>query len=192
MALAGLDRHNEALPLVEVELKRARAWGAPGTVARTLRVLGTLERAEGLPRLEEAVELVAGSPARLEYAKALLALGRALQLAQRPTEARDPLRRALELADVCGAPALTDDARSELHAAGGRPRTTALTGIDSLTPSERRIAKLAAAGRTNRDIAQELFVTPKTVERHLGNVYRKLGISSRQGLGAELAASPPA
>jgi DNA-binding CsgD family transcriptional regulator len=192
LALAGLDRHDEALPLVEVELERARTWGAPGTVARTLRVLGMLKGDEGLAHLEEAVELVAASPARLEHAKALLALGAALRHARRPTEARDPLRRALELAGVCGAPALADQARAELHAAGGRPRTAALTGVDSLTPSERRVAQLAAAGHTNRDIAQELFVTPKTVESHLGNVYRKLGINSRQGLGSELAASPSA
>jgi DNA-binding CsgD family transcriptional regulator len=192
MALAGLDRHEEALPLVEVELERARAWGAPGTVARTLRVLGTLKGDEGLAPFAEAVELVAASPARLEHVKALLALGSALRHARRPTEARDPLRRALELAGVCGAPALADQARAELHAAGGRPRTAALTGVDSLTPSERRVAQLAAAGHANRDIAQELFVTPKTVERHLGNVYRKLGISSRQGLGPELAGPPPA
>jgi DNA-binding CsgD family transcriptional regulator len=189
-ALAALDRHNEALPLVEEELKRARAWGAPGTVARTLRVLGTLQAGDALRHLEEAVEIVAPSPAKLEQAKALLALGTALRHARRPTDARDPLRRALELADVCGAPALADQARSELHAAGGRPRTSALTGVESLTPSERRVADLAAAGRTNRDIAQELFVTPKTVERHLGNVYRKLGINSRHELGSDLAATP--
>jgi DNA-binding CsgD family transcriptional regulator len=187
LALAALDRHAEGVPLVEEELEQARAWGAPGTVARTLRVLGTLERGEGLHHLEEAVDVVAASPARLEHAKALLALGTALRHARRPTDAREPLRGALELADLCGARPLADQARSELHAAGGRPRTTALSGVESLTPSERRVADLAAAGRTNRDIAQELFVTPKTVERHLGNVYRKLGIDNRQGLGAQLA-----
>jgi DNA-binding CsgD family transcriptional regulator len=186
LALAGLGRHEEGQPLVEEELHRARTWGAPGTVARTLRVLGTLERDQGLGHLHEAVEVVAPSPARLEHAKALLALGTALRHTRRPTEARDPLRRALELADVCGAPGLADQARSELHAAGGRPRTTALSGVESLTPSERRVAQLAAAGRTNRDIAQELFVTPKTVERHLGHVYRKLGISNRKGLETAL------
>lgn len=187
LALAGSGRHEEGLALVEDELRLARAWGAPGTVARSLRVLGLLERKAGLDRLEEAVAVAAPSPAKLEHAKALLALGTALRHARRPTDARDPLRRSLELADVCGAPALADQARSELHAAGGRPRTTALTGVASLTPSELRTAQLAAAGHTNRDIAQELFVTPKTVERHLGNVYRKLGIRTRKGLGAELA-----
>ena len=183
LALAGLGRREESLPLLDEELRRARAWGAPGTVARTLRALGTF----GQDHLEEAVEVAAPSPARLEHAKALLALGSARRRARRPTQARDPLRRALELAEVCGANALAARARSELHAAGGRPRTTALTGVESLTPSERRVADLAAAGRTNRDIAQELFVTPKTVERHLGGVYRKLGIATRQRLRSALA-----
>jgi DNA-binding CsgD family transcriptional regulator len=146
-----------------------------------------LERDGGLDHLEQAVAVVAPSPARLEHAKALQALGTALRHARQPTDARDRLRRALELADVCGAAALADQARAELHAAGGRPRTTALPGAASLTPSERRIADVAAAGRTNRDIAQELFITPKTVERHLGNVYRKLGIDTRHRLEAELA-----
>jgi DNA-binding CsgD family transcriptional regulator len=187
LALAGLGRAEEGLPLVEEELERARVWGAPGTVARTLRVLGTLRRDDGLPQLEEAVEVVAASPARLEHAKALLALGIALRRARRPTDARAPLRRALEVADVCGAASLTGRARSELHAAGGRPRTTALSGVESLTPSELRIAKLASEGHTNRDIAQELFVTPKTVERHLGHAYRKLGLRSRHELGSVLA-----
>jgi DNA-binding CsgD family transcriptional regulator len=97
-----------------------------------------------------------------------------------------PLRGALEVADVCGAATLAERARSELHAAGGRPRTTALSGVGSLTPSELRIAKLASEGHTNRDIAQELFVTPKTVERHLGHAYRKLGVRSRHELGSAL------
>jgi DNA-binding CsgD family transcriptional regulator len=189
LALAGVARHEEGLPLVEEELARARAWGAPSTVARSLRVLGTLERDDGLAHLEEAVGVVAQSPAMLERAKALIALGTALRHARRPTDARDPLRRALELADVCGAAPLADQARAELHAAGGRPRLTALSGVESLTPSERRVAKLAAIGRTNRDIAQELYVTPKTVERHLGHVFRKLGIRTRNRLASELERS---
>ena len=188
LALAGLGRAEEGLPLVEEELQRARIWGAPGPVARTLRVLGTLRgEDDGLAYLEEAVELVAPSPARLEHAKALLSLGVALRHAQRPTDARVPLRQALEVADVCGAASLAGRARTELHAAGGRPRTTALSGVESLTPSELRIVKLASEGQTNRDIAQELFVTPKTVEQHLGHAYRKLGVRSRHELGAVLA-----
>ena len=190
-SLAALGRGEEALELVRDELVRARAWGAPGTVARTLQALALIEPEAAIDHLEEAVTLVASSPARLEHAKTLLALGSAFRGARRPADARDPLRRALELADVCGARGLADRARAELYAAGGRPRTTALTGIASLTPSELRVARLAAAGHTNRDIAQELYVTPKTVERHLGHAYRKLGIRTRRELSHGLAESAP-
>jgi DNA-binding CsgD family transcriptional regulator len=185
-ALDRLGRREEAVTLVRDELELARRWGAPGTVGRTLRVLGRLEREDGLDHLQEAVELLAGSPARLEHAKALAALGSALRLARRPTEARDPLRRALELADVCGAAGLAEQVRSELYAAGARPRTTAVSGVEALTASEHRVVLLAAEGQTNRDIAQALFVTPKTVEVHLSNAYRKLGIGSRRELPAAL------
>jgi DNA-binding NarL/FixJ family response regulator len=104
--------------------------------------------------------------------------------------AAEPLRAALALASVCGAPALADEVRSELYAAGARPRTDAQSGLASLTASERRVVDLAAGGETNRDIAQALFVTPKTVEVHLSNAYRKLGIRSRRELGRSLAETP--
>jgi DNA-binding NarL/FixJ family response regulator len=87
---------------------------------------------------------------------------------------------------LCGAAPLAEDARAELYAAGGRPRATELKGVEALTPSERRVAELAAQGQTNREIAQSLFVTPKTVEVHLSNAYRKLDIHSRRQLAAEL------
>jgi DNA-binding NarL/FixJ family response regulator len=77
--------------------------------------------------------------------------------------------------------------RSELYATGARPRTTALDGVESLTERELRVARLAAEGQTNRDIAQILYVTPKTVEVHLSNSYRKLGIASRRELPAALS-----
>jgi DNA-binding NarL/FixJ family response regulator len=81
---------------------------------------------------------------------------------------------------------LAERAYEELRAAGVRPRTVLRTGFDSLTPSEMRVAQLAASGKTNREIAQELYVTPKTVEFHLGQTYRKLDISSRKKLAAAL------
>jgi len=124
---------------------------------------------------------------RLEQAKALAALGGALRHLRKPAEAREPLRRALELADACGARRLVDAVRSEIYATGARPRATALAGVLALTASERRVADLAAGGKTNRDIAQTLFVTPKTVEVHLSNAYRKLGITSRRELERALA-----
>jgi DNA-binding CsgD family transcriptional regulator len=190
-ALHRLDRREEAIELARAEMAVTRAFGAPWSLGRTLRVLGTLEGDEGLDRLREAVEVLEGSPARLEHAKALAALGSALRRARMPTEARVPLRRALELAGVCGAEGLAEHVRSELYAAGSRPRRDALGGVESLTPSERRVVDLAAVGRTNRDIAQELYVTPKTVEVHLSNAYRKLGIRSRRDLQHALAVAAP-
>ena len=181
-ALDGLERRDEAQALLEEELAEARRWGAPGSLARTLRLLGALRHEDGLDLLHEAVETAAGSPARLEHAKALTALGSALRLARRPSDARAPLRDAFEIASHCGAQPLAEHARDELYAAGGRPRRRALSGPESLTPSERRIAQLAAAGQSNRDIARALYVMPKTVEVHLTSVYRKLGIRSRRGL----------
>jgi DNA-binding CsgD family transcriptional regulator len=142
---------------------------------------------DALPYLEEAAAVLEGSTARLEQAKALTALGRALRAARRPGDAREPLQRAIELAAVCGAERVGDVARGELAASGARPRRTALSGVAALTPSEDRVARLAADGMTNREVAQELFVTPKTVEVHLSNAYRKLEIRSRRQLAGVLA-----
>jgi DNA-binding NarL/FixJ family response regulator len=181
-ALARLGRNDEAVALAASELEDARTYGAPGAVGGSLRVLGTLRGEDGLPLLEEAVAVLAGSPARLEQAGALAALGSALRRARRPTEAREPLRRALELAAACDAPGLAEHIRTELYATGARPRTDALAGVAALTASELRVVERAAAGQTNRDIAQALYVTPKTVEVHLSSAYRKLGIRSRREL----------
>ena len=187
-ALDRLDRGAEGIELAREQLGVARAFGAPRWIGRALRVLGTLEREEGIETLREAVAALEGSTARLEHAKALAALGSALRLARKPREAREPLRQALELAGVCGADALSERVRTELHATGARPRSDALSGVESLTPSERRVVDLAAAGRTNREIGQELYVTPKTVEVHLSNSDRKLGVRNRHELGGALTA----
>ncbi len=187
-ALARLGRRAEALELAEENLALARRWGAPGTVGPALRALATASEGEdALPHLEEAVALLEGSTARLERAKALTALGRALRAVRRPSEAREPLQQAVELAAVCGAGRVGAEARGELAAAGARPRRTALSGVAALTPSEERVARLAADGMTNREVAQQLFVTPKTVEVHLSNAYRKLEIRSRRQLANALA-----
>jgi DNA-binding CsgD family transcriptional regulator len=185
-ALDRLGRRDEAIALVESELADARRWGAPGTVGPPLRVLGVLR--DDIELLQEAADVLEHSHARLEHAKALADLGGALRRSRRQTDAREPLRRALELADACSADALVEHVRSELYATGARPRTTALGGVDALTASERRVAAFAAEGQSNRDIAQALFVTPKTVEVHLSNAYRKLGIRSRRELAGALGA----
>ncbi|MBV8989605.1 MAG: LuxR family transcriptional regulator [Solirubrobacterales bacterium] len=113
-------------------------------------------------------------------------LGAGLRRAGRRAESREILRPALDLAHRCGAHALTERARTELIAAGGRPRRLVLSGLASLTPSERRVAQLAATGLPNRDIAQHLFVTTRTVEGHLTHAYQKLDITSRDQLAAAL------
>ena len=187
VALDRLGRHEEAVALAEAELADARRWGAPGTVGPALRALGVLRGDIAL--LEEAADVLEDSHARLELAKALADFGGALRRERRPSDAREPLRRALELADACSADGLVEHVRSELYAAGARPRTTALGGVEALTASERRVAAFAADGQSNRDIAQALFVTPKTVEVHLSNAYRKLGIRSRRELAGALAKS---
>jgi DNA-binding CsgD family transcriptional regulator len=187
-ALALLGRRDEAIALAREEVELARAWGAPSTLGRSLRVLGELLGKDGMAELEEATALLEHSTQRIERARALGALGAELRRARRPTDARDPLRRALELAEVTGAQALEEHLRSELYATGARPRTTALDGVESLTERELRVARLAAEGQTNRDIAQLLYVTPKTVEVHLTNAYRKLSIGSRRELPQALTA----
>jgi DNA-binding CsgD family transcriptional regulator len=186
LALDRVERRDEGLLLAEEELDVARRVGAPGPIGRALRVLGTLRRAEGVDQLREAIAVLEGSTARLEHAKALVSLGGALRRDRQPSDAREPLRQGLELASVCGAERLAEDARSELYASGARPRSDALSGVEALTPSERRVADLAAGGDSNKDIAQTLYVTPKTVEVHLSNAYRKLGIRSRRELPAAL------
>jgi DNA-binding NarL/FixJ family response regulator len=191
-ALDRLGRRDEALALAESELADARTWGAPGTVGPSLRALGLLRREDGLELLEESVAVLERSQSRLELAKSLADLGAALRRERRPSDAREPLRRALELADACSAEGLVERVRSELYATGARPRTTAQSGVDALTASERRVAGFAAEGQSNRDIAQALYVTPKTVEVHLSNAYRKLGIRSRRELAGALVGATSA
>ena len=183
-ALAQLGRPDEARAAIDAELELARGCDVPATIARCLRQRAELD--QDTERLREAAELLATTPARLEHGRALAALGAALRRGRHATEAREPLREALELAEACACPPLVEAVRSELYAAGARPRTAALSGVGSLTASERRVATLAAGGQTNREIAQSLFVTPKTVEVHLSNAYRKLDIRSRRELPAAL------
>ena len=177
------------------ELALAAAARAERTKAlteriRSQRVLGLCQSPkQGLVTLTAAAKLVEGAPPRLETIRMLVDLGAALRRANHRMAAREPLERAADMAWAGGATALHHRARIELAATGARPRRDALLrGPDSLTPSERRIAELAATGRSNREIAQTLFVTPKTVEYHLRNAYRKLDIDGRDSLSAVLVA----
>jgi ATP/maltotriose-dependent transcriptional regulator MalT len=192
-SLAALEHHAlgetpAALAIAQEEVELARAWGAPRTLGRSLRILGLIQGGdEGIAHIREAVAVLEPSPARLEHAYALANLGAALRRANQRAEARDHLRLALELAQRCGATLLAEQAHEELIATGARPRRIVQSGAASLTPSERRIAAMAAEGLSNRDIAQALFVTLRTVEMHLSNAFRKLGVSSRTQLPAALA-----
>ena len=178
----------EARALAAEEVALAQAYNAPRALGIALRAAGLTEGGKrGIELLRQAVRVLEGSAARLEHARAMSDLGAALRRAGQRAESREILRPALDLAHRCGALALTERTRTELIAAGGRPRRPVLSGLDSLTPSERRVAQLAAAGLPNRDIAQHLFITTRTVEGHLTHAYQKLDITSREQLPAAIA-----
>ena len=144
--------------------------------------------------LRAAVETLEDTRARLQHARALVELGAALRRANHRKDSREPLREGLEIAHRAGAVPLEERAGTELAAAGARPRSVVRTGVDALTPSELRVARLASEGLTNREIAQSLTVTAKTVETHLRHVYQKLDLSKRTELAVALdagAASAP-
>jgi DNA-binding CsgD family transcriptional regulator len=186
-ALLALGRGDEAHALAAEDLQLARRWGTPRPVGFALRTLGLIEGGDdGDRRLRESLEVLASSSARLEHARTLVELGSAVRRRNDRQEARELLQRGAELAARCGAAALAEQASIELAATGARPRKLPPTGVDALTVSERRVAQLAAEELTNKEIAQALFVTVKTVELHLSNVYRKLGIGSRKQLPAAL------
>ncbi len=180
-------RPERARELIDRELELAERFGAP-------RALGIASRAAALlnsgPEVEDglaaAAKLLRGCGAHVDLAYTLVEHGGAIRRAGRPTEARDTLREALAIAEQVGARRAARLAREELQRAGGRAPSSR-NGTDQLTPSERRVAELAAQGRTNREIANELFVTIKAVEWHLGNSYRKLDIRGRGALAEALS-----
>jgi DNA-binding CsgD family transcriptional regulator len=188
LALLQLGRHQDAGRLADAELADVREFGAPRALGIALRAAGLARRGEeGLALLRESVTVLEGSPALLERAHSLAELGAALRRSGERAAARDPLAGALEIAVRCGARPLAARARDELKAAGARPRRPWRTGVEALTPSEARVARLAADGQTNRQIALELYVTLKAVEGHLAHVYAKLGIDGRGQLADALA-----
>jgi DNA-binding CsgD family transcriptional regulator len=189
LALLRLGRRQHACQLAEAELADVRVFGSPRALGVALRAAGLARgRREGLALLRESVAALDGSPALLERAHSLAELGAALRRDGQRAAARDPLAQALELAARCGARPLADRAREELQAAGARPRRPWRTGVEALTPSELRVARLAAEGRSNREIACELYVTLKAIEGHLARAYAKLGIEGRSQLAHALAA----
>jgi DNA-binding CsgD family transcriptional regulator len=191
LAMERRGEREEALALAHEELEEARLFGAPRALGVALRAAGIVTGgAEGLALLEEAVEITESSPARLVHGEALIALGAALRRRGTPAAARPMLREGLDLARRSAARPLAGFAQEELQASGARRvRRDALSGLDALTPSERRVAELAADGHTNRQIAQAIYLSPKTVEMHLTRVFRKLDLESRAQLGTALGRS---
>ena len=183
LALLRLGQRQRACELAEAELADVQAFGAPRARGVALRVAGLARGGEdGLALLRASVAVLRTSPALLERAHSLAALGAMLRRAGQRAAAREPLGAALDLAARCGARPLAAHAREELKAAGARPRRAWRTGVEALTPSELRVVRLAVAGASNRAIAQELYVTLKTVEGHLARAYVKLGIERRSEL----------
>jgi DNA-binding CsgD family transcriptional regulator len=187
---AALGNPDEAQRLAAEAVRLAREAGGQRAIGIALCVQGTVadNGSEQIELLSEAVEALAETRAAWQRARALIELGAGLRRANRRKESRLPLREGLDLAHRCGATPLEERARTELAAAGSRPRKAVLSGVESLTPSERRVADMAAEGMTNREIAQALFVTAKTVETHLRHAYQKLDISRREELNARLEA----
>ena len=188
VALTSMGRAEEARRLTARELDQAIAFGAPRRHGVALSTHGSLCSGEtGLASLREAVDRLERCGARLEHARALVNLGIALREHGRRLEARQPLAEGLDTAYACGAWAVAEHARAELVATGARPRRASLHGLDALTPAELRVVRMAATELTNREIAQTLFVSTKTVEAQLSHAYAKLGIRSRDDLPSALS-----
>jgi DNA-binding CsgD family transcriptional regulator len=182
-----LHRREFALRLAAEELSLAGRWGTPRTIGVALHALGVAAGgSDGLSLLQESVALLARSPARVEHARALYDLGRILGESGRREDARPMLHESYRLAAGCGARPLADRCVAEIKRVGGRRPRAPLAGPAALTLQERRIAERAVAGSTNREIAEELFLTLRTVETHLTGVYRKLGIAGRAQLADHL------
>ncbi|MFJ9249714.1 LuxR C-terminal-related transcriptional regulator [Streptomyces sp. NPDC101776] len=177
-----LARPREAIALAEEELRLARVWNTPRTMGRSLRVLAAATGGRrGLELAEEAVGLLRDGPVGTgaELVSALIAQGRGLTAAGDRGRARATLREAAERAERLGATRQWALAEEALGESGARRAAPARTGSRSLTTSERRIAELAADGRTNTEIADLLHLARRTVETHLTSSYRKLGIRRR-------------
>jgi DNA-binding CsgD family transcriptional regulator len=187
LAYARAGAQEAALALAREEVELARSLGCQRALGVALTAMGVAKGVHGLASLEEAVSALSGTDAQLELARARCELGAALRRGNRCRDARVPLREALAAAEGCGAGVLAARARAELLAAGARPRRTALRGVESLTASELRVARFAAEGCSNREIAAALVVSVRTVEFHLSGAYGKLGIAARRELAGALA-----
>jgi DNA-binding CsgD family transcriptional regulator len=187
MMCARLGERDQAVELAEAELRTARAWGGPTVLGRALRLLGTLTEGEaGLRLLREAVSVHRRSANRLELARSTVVLGRALRTDRLPG-AVQLLATGERIARGCDASWLEG---SEHELVGPVPRLLR-AGRDRLSPAEDAVVDLVQRGLSNAQIAEELSVTRRAVEKHLTSVYRKYGVSGRTPLLAELALAVP-
>jgi DNA-binding CsgD family transcriptional regulator len=178
----------EAGELAATHLAWARSWGRPAALGIALRA-AALAGPAGDGRIDllgEAVETLSSSALRTEEGRARNDLGIALLRSGLRSEGRQQLEAALEIVAAVGDRPAAERISQELEIAGAAPKRYR---FDEMTASERRVAELAAEGKTNREIAEELFVTPKTVENHLTRVYAKLGVSSRKALSGALSSA---
>lgn len=187
-ALAAAGRREEALALARRHNARAEAWAGPGAIGVQRHAAALAQGGpEGLALAQEAVERLAATELRLQHLAARASLGRLLRLERRAKASRVVLREVIDEAEAAGALRLARRARDELAATGARRLHMQLAGVGALTPAERRVADLAAAGRTNKEIAAELFLSVKTVETHLRSTFRKLDVARREQLAGALA-----
>ena len=184
-----LRRGDDVTAAVADYTARAEAKGQPWALARAARCRGLLAETDRIEAcFEDALALHDRTPDAFEQARTQLAYGARLRRARRRVRAREELRAALETFERLGARPWADQADAELSATGETVRRRDASTLDQLTPQELQIARLLADGRTTREAAAALFVSPKTVEYHLRHVYMKLGIHSRDELAAALRA----
>jgi DNA-binding CsgD family transcriptional regulator len=161
-------------------------------LARAARCSGLLAGSDDLEtHFEQALELHERTPDVFETGRTRLAYGARLRRARKRVRAREELRAALAIFDALGAQPWAEQARAELAATGETARRRDTSTLDELTPQERQIARLLAEGKTTREAAAAVFLSPKTIEYHLRHVYRKLGIGSREELVAKLSEERP-
>jgi DNA-binding CsgD family transcriptional regulator len=183
----------EAEQELEVLERRARRTGSTWAAAAALRCRGLLAGRDRFEEcFEQAVELHATQPLPLDRARTELCLGERLRRIGRRAEAREPLRRAFDTFERAGARPWLELARAELAASGERGALRTRPAELELTAQELQVARVVAAGASNAEAASQLFLSPKTVEKHLTSAYRKLGLRSRAQLAAMFAANAPA
>ena len=182
-----LGRRDDAVDLAETFSAKATAKGQPWAIARAHRALALCQ--EGDLReasFRTALAFHEKTADTYEAARTELAFGACLRRDRRRVDAREHLRTAVSAFEDLGATPWADKAAQELDATGERVQRREAMVIDALTPQERQVAQLLVGGRTTREAAAALFISPKTVEYHLRHVYEKLGVRSREALAAAL------